>query len=215
MATPTPRRPPRFKTEHAETNRVEAFSDGVIAIVMTLLILDLKLPHLVGGEAALWRALAGQLPVFISWVISFLYVLVVWVNHHSFFHQLQKTDRGLLWLNGLFLLCLSFTPFPTALAGQYFAARPPMVLLSAAMFLTSSLFSLMRWYAGSVGNLMQPGISMQIQRAAMQRSLLGPLMYGIAIVLAFLWPIGAIIVQAMAVVVFFFRNPMLSASEKQ
>ena len=199
-------------TGHAETNRVEAFSDGVIAIVITLLVLEVKVPHVQGGDAELWHAIAELTPVIASWIISFLFVLVFWVNHHYFFGQLEKADRGLLWLNGLFLLCISFTPFPTALAGEYFGARPAMVLLSAAMFLTALAFSLMRWYAGSVGRLMDPAISASQLDAGLRRSLVGPTLYAIAIVLAFLWPIGAMIIQVLVPLIFFLRSPAVGAA---
>ena len=99
-----------------ETNRLEAFSDGVFAIVVTLLVLDLRLPP--PEEKALWGALQYLLPLFGAWVTSFAFVLVIWVNHHYLFNQLRQTDRGLMWLNGLLLFGISFLPFPTALAGH-------------------------------------------------------------------------------------------------
>ena len=127
---------------------MEAFSDGVLAIVITLLVLEIKVPQaLPNDEAALWQAIAGQLPMIGAWVVSFLFVLVFWVAHHYFFDMLRKVDRGVLWLNGLFLLAICFMPFPTALSGQYPASRPATLLLSATMFVTALAFSAMRWYA--------------------------------------------------------------------
>ena len=108
-----------FLIGEAEKDRVEAFSDGVLAIVITLLVLELKVPeHVTGGDPELWRALAERVPAILAWVVSFVYVLVFWVAHHYLFEQLANVDRGLLWLNGLFLLAISFTPFPTSLAGE-------------------------------------------------------------------------------------------------
>ena len=137
-----------LRTGEAETGRVEAFSDGVLAIVITLLVLDVKIPeHVQGGNSELWHALAAQLPMIGAWAISFFFVLVFWMTHHYFFRQLAHVDRGLLWLNGLFLFAISFTPVPTALLGLYPDLSASATMLSAAMFLTASSFSLMRWYA--------------------------------------------------------------------
>jgi uncharacterized membrane protein len=99
----------------SETGRVEAFSDGVFAIVITVLILGIQVPEARTSDADLWRALRGLVPVIAGWVVSFAFVLVFWVAHHYLFAQLAHVNRGLLWLNGLLLLCSAFTPFPTAL----------------------------------------------------------------------------------------------------
>ena len=108
-----------LRTGAADISRSEAFSDGVLAIVITLLVLEIKVPQaLPNDEAAPWRAIAGQLPMIRAWVVSFLFVLVFWVSHHYFFDMPKKVDRGLLWLNGLFLLAICFMPFPTALSGS-------------------------------------------------------------------------------------------------
>ena len=101
-----------LRTGETDASRVEAFSDGVLAIVITLLILDVKIPHDIrGGNDALWAALREQLPMLGAWVLSFSFVLVFWVAHHYLFKQLTKVDRGILWLNGLFLLSICFTPW--------------------------------------------------------------------------------------------------------
>ena len=93
-----------FRTGRAETYRIEAFTDGVLAIVITLLVLDLAPPNVQGGDAELWRALAHMLPVIGVWVVSFLFVLVFWVAHRYLFASLANIDRRVLWLNELFLL---------------------------------------------------------------------------------------------------------------
>jgi uncharacterized membrane protein len=130
-----------FRTEEAETSRVEAFSDGVLAIVITLLVLDIKVPQTADSDAALWQAILQRLPMIGAWMVSFFFVLVFWVAHHTLFYQIEKTDRGLLWLNGLFLLAISFSPFPTALAGEHPGATPAVFLLSLVMFLAAAFFA--------------------------------------------------------------------------
>jgi len=198
-----------LRTGSAETTRVEAFSDGVFAIVITLLVLDIKVPQNVeGGNAALWRALAQQLPMLGAWVLSFFFVLVFWVAHHSFFSHLAHVDRGLLWLNGLFLLAISFTPFPTALLGLYPGHSASATLLSFAMFATASSFSLMRWYATRHARLIKPqhGAHATI---ALRRSFLGPALYLAAILTAQLAVPVSLAIQIAVPVLFFLpvRTP--------
>jgi uncharacterized membrane protein len=99
--------PPRIL---AESNRVEAFSDGVLAIAITLLVLDLRTaghPGHVGGD------LLAQWPTYLAYVASFIYIGVVWVNHHALFNRIASVDTGLLWCNLALLLAASVLPFPS------------------------------------------------------------------------------------------------------
>ncbi len=177
-------RTPVFRTGETDTGRVEAFSDGVLAIVITLLILDVKIPdHVQGGDAALWSAIGQQLPMIGAWALSFFYVLVFWVAHHYFFRILKHIDRGLLWLNGLFLLCISFTPVPTALLGLYPSMAAASTMLSIAMFLTSLSFLMMRWYATHHAKLIADHHRVAAN-LALQRSILAPSLYFCAILAA-------------------------------
>jgi uncharacterized membrane protein len=193
-----------LRTGIAAKGRVEAFSDGVLAIVITLLVLDIKVPQAVpNNDAALWRAIAAQAPMMGAWVVSFFFVLVFWVTHHYFFALLEKVDRGLLWLNGMFLLAICFMPFPTALSGQYPASRPATVLLSMSMLVTAILFSAMRWYATFHAQLVAPKY-MSAARALFKRGLLAPLFYLISVGFAFVFPPVAIAIQILVPTLFFF-----------
>jgi uncharacterized membrane protein len=193
-----------LRTGQADTSRVEAFSDGVLAIVITLLVLEIKIPqNLAGDEAALWRMIAGQLPMIGAWVVSFYFVLVFWVAHHYFFGFLRQVDRGLLWLNGLFLLAICFMPFPTALSGQYPASRPATLLLSVTMFLTALVFSAMRWYATYHACLIEDEDLPQAS-ALFKRSLMAPSLYLLSIAFACFYPIAAIAIHILVPILFFF-----------
>jgi uncharacterized membrane protein len=185
----------KTEPELSETNRLEAFSDGIFAVAITLLVLDVRLPHPEPERDQLWTALRALLPVVLSWVISFIFVLVIWVNHHYLFNEIRKTDRRLMWINGLLLLGISFIPFPTAVAGQYFLAPPGLFILSLAMFTVSCAFSLLRWYAGFVAHLTHEHLSAARRKRALMRSLIGPFAYAMAAVLSFVWPPGALILQ--------------------
>ena len=113
--------------------RLEAFSDGVIAIIITIMVLEMKVPH---GESL--QALAPVLPVFLSYVLSFVYVGIYWNNHHHMLHAAAHVDGGALWANLHLLFWLSLFPFATAWMGEnHFAALPTLlygaVLLMAAI----------------------------------------------------------------------------------
>ena len=113
--------------------RLEAFSDGVLAIIITIMVLELKVPH--GIELA---ALKPLLPVFLTYVLSFLYVGIYWNNHHHMFHAAKQVSGGILWANLHLLFWLSLFPFATGWLGEnHFAAMPTavygFVLLMAAI----------------------------------------------------------------------------------
>jgi uncharacterized membrane protein len=191
-----------FRSGQAETDRVEAFSDGVLAIVITLLVLEITPPSVADGNAELWRALARLLPVIGAWVVSFLFVLVFWVSHHYLFASLAKVDRGVLWLNGLFLLFISFTPFPMALQARFPGTVPAAFLLSLAMLLTASSFGLLRWYASIHAGLLRPGIDQHSAWQAMRRSMLAPSLYLIGTLAAFVAPWVSLAIQVIVPLLF-------------
>ena len=114
-------------------NRLEAFSDGVLAIIITIMVLELKAPH--GADLA---ALQPLLPVFLSYVLSFIYLGIYWNNHHHLLHSTQRVSGGVLWANLHLLFWLSLFPFSTAWMGENHVAPTPtaaygFVLLMAAI----------------------------------------------------------------------------------
>ncbi len=113
--------------------RLEAFSDGVLAIIITIMVLELKVPH--GAD---FEALTPLMPVFLSYVLSFIYVGIYWNNHHHLLHAAQRVSGGVLWANLNLLFWLSLFPFATAWMGEnHFAPLPSavygFVLLMAAI----------------------------------------------------------------------------------
>lgn len=106
-----------------EKNRLEAFSDGVLAIVITIMVLELKVPH--GEDLA---ALAKLWPVFVSYVLSFVYVGIYWNNHHHMLHTVRRVSGGILWANLHLLFWLSLLPFTTGWMGENNFARWPTML---------------------------------------------------------------------------------------
>src|ERR1051326_109475 len=116
-------------------NRLEAFSDGVFAIVITLLILNIKLPQVQYDN--LTDGLIAMLPNIGVYVLSFLLIGMYWVFHHYTFSFMKEADGVLLWLNIIFLLFISFIPFPTSLMGEYPFKTIPMVIYGANLLLAN------------------------------------------------------------------------------
>jgi len=176
-----------FRVGEMSTGRIEAFSDGVFAIVMTLLILEIHVPTVTGENlsTALGKSLLALMPKFLSYILSFGIVSIWWVAHHHFFDVLQKSDRGLLWFNNLFLLCLASVPFPTALMGDYPAARIAVMTYASVMALAGLSFSWMRYYAFFIARLAHTNLDRQLMKGAMLKSVLNPLLHVLAILVAF------------------------------
>src|SRR5512135_2157397 len=107
-----------YTTWRMEKNRIEAFSDGVIAIIITIMVLEMKVPH--GKDLA---ALKPVLPVFLSYVLSFVYVGIYWNNHHHMLHTMRRVSGGILWANLHLLFWLSLFPFATGWVGENQLAR--------------------------------------------------------------------------------------------
>ena len=110
--------------------RLEAFSDGVIAIIITIMVLEIKVPH----EPTL-EALTQLLPVFISYVISFIYVGIYWNNHHHLFQSVKKVDGRVLWANMFLLFCLSLIPFVSGWMGENHFQSLTVVLYGIVLFM--------------------------------------------------------------------------------
>jgi uncharacterized membrane protein len=102
------------------TSRLEAFSDGVFAIAITLLVLDLPVPHVEAGELA--TALLDQWPAYAAYVVSFAIVGIIWINHHAVFGYVKRADRAVLFLNLHLLLWVTVIPWPTRLLADYMLA---------------------------------------------------------------------------------------------
>lgn len=128
------------------TSRAEAFSDGVIAINITIMVLALKLPPIDKEltARALHMHLHQQLPYFVAYVFSFIMVGIFWTNHHHMFHLLEKTDEPLLMLNLVFLFWMSLIPYATALIGENPLLAPSAALYGFIMLMTTLSLALMR-----------------------------------------------------------------------
>lgn len=105
--------------DELSTSRIEFFSDGVFAIAITLLIIEIKVPHLQHGTSGLGAALSNLWLHYLAYVLSFLMIGIYWVNHHYLFGLFKRTNHIFGLLNVFFLMCIAFVPFPTAVLGEY------------------------------------------------------------------------------------------------
>jgi uncharacterized membrane protein len=172
-------------------SRVETFSDGIFAIIITLLVLEIKVPHVDDPLSAksLLSALLVILPKFISWIISFFTIAVIWVNHHKLFQQFKILDRGIFWWNAVLLLWTTFIPFPTAVLGDYPYNFLSVVFYGLVMSLMAASFSFMRFYVIRQRDLLEENVDfIMFKRGTVLSVIFGPVMYLSGIVLGFIHP---------------------------
>jgi len=153
---------PKKAMVYLTTQRIEAFSDGVFAIAITLLVLEIKVPHVAAGES-LWAELAHLWTSYLGYVFSFIMIGVYWANHHHIFHVYKKSDHYFVLLNVFFLMCISFLPFPTAVLAEYIAEpehqQAAMTFYALGLFLPSFSWLLTWLYASHKHRLLDPKLS--------------------------------------------------------
>jgi uncharacterized membrane protein len=185
------------------TSRLEAFSDGVIAVAITLLVFDLKVP--VVTPRGLGHPLAHRWPSYLAYGISFVSIGIMWVNHHTLFDKVTTVDRTLLFANLGLLLGIATLPFSTSVAAAWLRtgsnARIGVVLYCATLLVVSSVFTLLWIYLGR-----HPDLLDEHHRAALEvsvrRSAVGPVAYAIATALAFVTPVPAFAVCGLIALYF-------------
>ncbi len=128
-----------------ETGRVEAFSDGVFAIAITLLVLEFKVPHLPehATNRDLFHALLGVWPSLVAFLGSFIAILIMWINHHGMFRMIHRTDSPFLYANGFLLLVTTFVPYPTAVLAEYLGRQGEHA--AAAFYVGTFLIGSVSW----------------------------------------------------------------------
>jgi len=127
-------------TEKNQNTRLEAFCDGVFAIALTLLIIDIRIPHTIEINTTedLWHALKHILPAISAFILSFIVILITWVNHHNSLTLIHKSSSDFVYANGLLLLTVVFVPFPTSMMGEYLLTdhlAPAAILYNATLAL--------------------------------------------------------------------------------
>jgi uncharacterized membrane protein len=163
-----------------QKNRLEAFSDGVLAIIITIMVLELKVPH----ETNL-AALQPILPVFLSYVLSFIYVGIYWNNHHQLFHSTKRVSGGILWANLHLLFWLSLFPFATGWMGENHLESTPTAFYGTVLLMAGvAYYVLQRAIIAQQG----PGSLLAEAVGCDWKGKLSPVLYFVAIPLAFVSP---------------------------
>jgi uncharacterized membrane protein len=189
-----------------ETARVEAFSDGVFAIAITLLILEVKVPPN-APDTALARELLRLWPSYLAYVASFVTIGVMWLNHHRLFTLIRKSDDGLIGINLLLLFGQTWIPFPTGLLAQHLGApgeRVAGVVYAASFFYIALIFALLRWYATDRHLMVQHGDVRGLKR----QYAIGPVMYVALVGIAY-WSGTACLTASCLYAVYFSLPPSL------
>ncbi len=166
--------------------RLEAFSDGVLAIIITIMVLELKVPH-----ADDFAALKPLLPVALSYVLSFVYIGIYWNNHHHMFHAVKRVTGGVLWANLHLLFWLSLLPFVTGWMGENHFAPLPSALYGFVLLMAAIAYAILTWTI--IG---EEGSASLLGKAVGRdfKGIISPILYAIAIPLPFFFQWGAQII---------------------
>ena len=177
----------RQTNDDRDTGRLEAFSDGVIAVAITLLILDVHVPNV---QTGLLQALLNQWPAYLGYVTSFLVITIFWANHHNMFRHIQQVDYALLIINAFFLMCIAFIPFVTSLLTKYITSpteqHTAAIVYGATLLLNGILFNSIWWYAVWKRRLGGRDLDAQAVQWLTKGYLFGLPFYALAIVLSLL-----------------------------
>src|ERR1700674_2118879 len=208
------------RMEEKETGRVEAFSDGVFAVAITLLVLNIKIPGIdlppsnLLNDTQLWLMLLKELPMFAAYATSFATIGVMWLNHHRLYSHIKRTDTVLLLLNLLLLLIIVFIPVPTALVAEYLVRldlHAAALLYSGTNVILAICFNILWRYAAYHNRLLGKNADTRAVRAISRQYLGGPLVYLIAFVLA-LFNTPASLILNFLLALFFALPPRLPRS---
>ena len=169
-----------------QKERLLAFSDGVIAIIITIMVLELKVPH--GAE---WADLVKLVPVFLSYVLSFIYIAIYWNNHHHMMHMVTKVNGNVLWANMHLLFWLSLIPFATGWMGENHFAALPVAIYGVALLMPAIAYLILQTSiikVGGTGSLLSTALGADL------KGKISPLLYLTGIGLAFFAPWAACLI---------------------
>jgi uncharacterized membrane protein len=190
--------------------RLEAFSDGVIAIIITIMVLELKLPEH-GVEHGLWEGLVKPLaPKFVAYGLSFVVIAIMWVNHHAMIATARRASRAVLWCNIHLLFWMSLIPFATAIVGDNPFLPRRVAIYGFVMFASASAFTLLRWCIAREEHADKE--MKRLHAAVMRKNYLGMALYGLSVPLAFVSVTLSIAIFFLIPAMFFL--PQLLPGEK-
>lgn len=205
--------------EEKETGRLEAFSDGVFAIAITLLILTIPLPDL--SKSALPTGVGKLWPSFLAYVLSFVTILIMWINHHALFKLISRSDHAFMMINGLLLMMITFVNYPTALVAETLKEgipsgfsllrgnadqRAAALIYSGTFVVTAILYNVLWYYARHEGRLLAKDHDRALVDLITRQYRFGPLFYLVAFLFAFVSAPASIAVNMLLAVYFSFTG---------
>jgi uncharacterized membrane protein len=197
-----------------ETTRLETFSDAIFAIALTLLVLDIKIPEAI-SNSDMWVQIWQEWPIFLSYFLSFLIILIMWVNHHHLFRHIRKVDNPFLYINGLLLMFISLTPFPTSLLAEGIkngTAGTAAIIYCGNAVLIGSLFFALWKYASCDNRLLDEHTSPKVIAGINKQYRFGPLLYIVAFIISF-WSVSISIGLCLVLALFFAAIGIFSKGE--
>ena len=189
------------------TNRLEAFSDGVIAILITIMVLEMKVPH---GEG--WSAVRPLIPIFLSYVLSFIYLGIYWSNHHHMLHATRGVNGKLLWANLHFLFWLSLIPFSTGWMGENEFGPLPTAVYGVTLLMAALAYVLLQRLI-----IASDGPESPLKRAVGRdrKGLASLALYAAAVPLAFIWHWASLAIYVLVALMWLIPDPRVEREVKE
>ena len=213
------------RSEEKETGRLEAFSDGVFAIAITLLILQIPVPDLTKNAPDLLTQLGNQWATYLAYLVSFMVILVMWVNHHIIFRLIHRTDQLFLILNGLLLMVITFVNYPMAVLARslqesnvpearlMFDQHAAALLYNGTFILIAIIYNVLWRYASHKRRLLGKSADPLLVEAINKQYRFGPLFYAAAFLLAILSVWGSLVLNLLFAVYFAFTGRIKSPTD--
>jgi uncharacterized membrane protein len=193
--------------------RITSFSDAVMAIAITLLIIEMIIPSV--NPDFLISELSNLIPEFVSHVVSFFIIGSYWIAHHRMFTYITQYDNTLLWINMLFLFFVSFLPFPTALLGEYTSVQLIVIIYSSNITLLSGSLFFLWIYASRNSRLIKKDTDLRVIKKIKRFSMIGPIGFLISIPFAFISVLTAFIVWWITPIAGVIYRQISQKSEKK
>ena len=196
------------------TSRLETFADGVLAIAATLLILNVDIQ--VRGTHPLGSELTHAWPSYIAYVVSFITIGIIWVNHHVLMTQIDHADRTFLFLNVLFLLAVAFIPFPTRLVAEHFrkvGAREAALVYGGTLTSVAIAFNLMWFYAAIGRRLLRADMDAKTVSGISRTYIFGPWVYLAMTLVAFINPTASVFLYGLYALFWVLENSLFARKE--
>ena len=209
MAAPEDSREKRLERE-LTTTRVESLSDGVFAIVLTLMVFQIRVPDIPSDRALLelWPRLIHQALEFYSYAVSFVLVGIYWVAHHNIYHLVKRSTRPLLWMNLLFLMVVGFLPYSVARVGRYADIQRIMILYGAHLMIIGGLLYFQWWYVTRKKNQLVGLLSPEFVRSVNFKILTAPAVCVLAMLTSFISVRGSYLLYLLTIVMYLLPSRM-------